>query len=89
VNRFVPGFAGLESASGNLLLADHRAVRGRGKGERYLWIVSRDLGAETRAELHFARATMLVEVGSNRVPNSSKTHRVRLEPGEGKLFLRK
>ncbi len=88
-NRFVPGFAGLESASGNLILADHRAVRGCGKGKRYLWVVSRDLGAETVGELRFARSTALAEVGSNCVLNSSKTHRIRLEPGEGILFLRK
>ncbi len=89
VNRFVPGFAGLESASDNLILADHRAVRGREKGERYLWVVNRDLGAETVAELRFTRSIALTEAGSNRVLNSSKKHRVRLEPGEGKLFLRK
>lgn len=79
---FTPGFAGLTSAPANLLLAQQDAA-----GERYLWVVNRDLAQESQGELGFRCAVRLGEVAADgAVETAASEHRIQLDAGEGKLL---
>jgi hypothetical protein len=85
---FLRGFAGLTSASGNLLLGEHASeVEGAGVRERYLWVVNRDLEHQRLAELSFLCAVTVTEVAADATPKTSTSqHQLQLDAGEGKLL---